>query len=207
MPLLCLLLMASSPFAAATQSAYAQQDAARLRTLFNRADSQADSLLVRYRLYPLTEEAEVLDGIPTSLSDGTAREYALLSGLWAYRAGEGSFISAIRCGRRSTRLLETAKSLDPDAPFVLLVEGQSLLFRPAIAGRDPSTAADRFSTLAEIVAEDSASGISRTEAQVWQWLALREAERTKKAESLRQRLRSRDLPPLYRQFLKDPPDV
>lgn len=202
-----LLLMTTPPFVAATQSAYVQQDADRLRTLFDQAETRADSLLVRYRLYPLTEDPEVLDGIPTSLTDGTAREYALLSGLWAYRAGEGSFLSAIRYGKRSTHLLERARSLDPNAPFVLLVEGQSLLFRPAIAGRDPAGAADCFSALAEIVSENDVSGISRTEAEIWQWLALGEAGRTEEAESLWQQLRTQDLPPLYQQFLDDPPEV
>lgn len=207
MLLICLLLMASSPFAVATHSAYTQQDADRLRALFDRASSRADSLLVRYRLYPLTEESEVLDGIPKSITSGTAREYALLSGLWAYRAGEASFLSAIRCGRRSTRLLELAKSTDPNAPFVLLVEGQSLLFRPAIAGRDPTAAANRFKQLAKIAGQRKVLGTSRTEAQVWYWLALREAGRSQEAERLRRRLSAQELPPLYQQFVNDPPDV
>ncbi len=143
------LAMLSTPFAEATQTAYAQQDADRLRALFDRASSRADSLLVRYRLYPLTEDASVLDGLPSSLSDGTAREYALLSGLWAYRAGEASIFSAVTYGRRSTNLLEEAKTQAPNAPFVLLVEGQSLLFRPSIAGKDPDGAARRFGQAAE----------------------------------------------------------
>lgn len=206
MALLCLLLMATTPFAAATHSAYVHQDADRLRALADQAESLEDSLLVRYRLYPLTEDATVLEDLPTSLSAGTAREYALLSGLWAYRAGEASFFSAIQYGRRSTRLLEQAKSRAPKAPFVLLVEGQSLLFRPAIAGRDPVAAAERFSTLAHIVQEEDVSGISRTEAQVWQWVALRESDQSQEANQLREELETRGLPPLYQQFLEDPPD-
>lgn len=173
MVLLILFATMSSPFAQAAQTAYAQQDAERLRTLFDRASSRSDSLLVRYRLYPLTEDETVLDGIPASLSDGSPREYALLSGLWAYRAGVASFFSAIQYGRRSTNLLEAAKAQAPEAPFVLLVEGQSLLFRPAIAGKDPAAAAERFARLAEIVKVDDVSGISQTEAHIWRWLALR----------------------------------
>lgn len=207
MLLVCLLLVTTSPFGAATQSAYAQQDINQLQALFNRADSRADSLLVRYRLYPLTEDEEVLQNLPSSLSEGTAREYALLSGLWAYRAGEASVFSAIQYGRRSTNLLESAKALDPDAPFVLLVEGQSLLFRPAIAGRDPAAAADRFAKLSEVVASNDPSSISHTESQIWQWLALREAGRPEQAQSLQQRLRTRNLPPLYQEFLENPPEV
>lgn len=207
MVLLVLLATMASPFAQATQTAYAQQDAERLRTLLERASSRSDSLLVRYRLYPLTENETVLEGIPASLPNGTPREYALLSGLWAYRAGEASFFSAIRYGRRSTNLLETAKAQALEAPFVLLVEGQSLLFRPAIAGKDPAAAAERFARLAEIVDEGGVEGISQTEAHVWRWLALTEADRPQIAEALRDRLLTQDPAPLYEQFLEDPPEV
>lgn len=201
------VLSASPPFAEAIQTAYAQQDADRLRTLFDRASSRADSLLVRYRLYPLTEDASVLEDLPSSLADGTAREYALLSGLWAYRAGEASIFSAMQYGRRSTNLLEKGKARAPEAPFVLLVEGQSLLFRPAIAGKDADAAAERFARLAEIVATEEVPGITKTETQVWQWLALREADRSDEAQTLYDRLTGRQIAPLYRQFLESPPDV
>jgi hypothetical protein len=200
--------MPLSPFAEATQQAYAQQDAERLRGLLEEASSRADSLLVRYRLYPLTEEAAVLNGIPSSLpDDGSAREYALLSGLWAYRAGEASLFSAIRYGRRSTNLLEEAKARGPNAPFVLLVEGQSLLFRPSIAGKDPAAAAERFARLAKHASDTGADGISKTEAQVWQCLALNEAGHAGEAQTLKAQLQRQALAPLYQQFLEDPPDV
>jgi hypothetical protein len=207
MVVLLLLTMLSPPFAEATQDAYAQQDADRLRGLFDEASSRADSLLVRYRLYPLTEDASILDDLPSSLSDGTAREYALLSGLWAYRAGEASVFSVVQYGRRSNRLLEKAKARGPESPFVLLVEGQSLLFRPAIAGKDADTAADRFARLAEIVQAEGVAGISVTEARVWECVALEEAGQTDKAEALRENMLRQDLAPLYRQFLESPPDV
>ena len=202
-----LLTMLSSPFAEATQTAYAQRDADRLRALLGQASSRVDSLLVRYRLYPLTEDASVLDDLPSSLSDGTAREYALLSGLWAYRAGEASLFSAVRYGRRSTSLLEQAKAQAPEAPFVLLVEGQSLLFRPAIAGKDPEAAVRRFSRLAEIAKTSQGEAITKMEAHMWQWLALREADRSDEAQALFEQLMRQDPGPLYRQFLESPPDV
>jgi hypothetical protein len=104
-------------------------------------------------------------------------------------------------------LLETAKARAPEAPFVLLVEGQSLLFRPAIAGKDAAAAAERFARLAEIVAEEGVVGISQTEANAWRCVALEEAGRTSEAEALRDRMQKQDLAPLYRQFLESPPDV
>jgi tetratricopeptide (TPR) repeat protein len=206
--LLLLLLLAvtlSPPFAQEVQHAYAHQDADTLRTMMAQADGRTDSLLVRYRLYPLTEDASVIDNLPDNLDDGTAREYALLSGLWSYRAGEASMLSAMQYGRRSANILERAVEQDPDDPYVLLVEGQSLLFRPAIAGRDVEAAANRFERLASKA--DTTNGITKMEAQTWQWLALREAGRTDRASELRQQLLSQDPAPLYRQFLEDPPDV
>lgn len=195
------------PFAQQVQEAYAHEEAESLRTLLTRAESQGDSLLVQYRLYPLTEDETVLDNIPRTLSDASAREWALLSGLWSYRAGESSIFKAVDYGRHSTDLLETAKEKDPTDPYVLLIEGQSLLFRPAIAGRNAAAAADRFSTLAQQVKQSNQNGIPTVEAHIWKWLALREADRAEHAEALHEQLVSTSLPPLYRQFLRDPPEV
>jgi len=202
---LLLALMAPSPFAQEVQHAYAHQEPDALRTLLSRAESRSDSLLVRYRLYPISEDASLLDNLPSELPDGSARERALLSGLWSYRAGEASIFNAVQYGRRSANILERARELDPDDPYVLLIEGQSLLFRPAIAGRDPRTAAARFDRLAALA--DTTVGITGMEAQVWRWLALREAGQTGAAERLHERLLTQNPPPLYRQFLEDPPEV
>ncbi len=206
----CLLLVLVSlhiPFADKIQEAYAQQDAEALRSLLAEADSRADSLLVRYRLYPLTENAAVVENLPETLDDGTAREWALLSGLWSYRAGEASIFNAVTYGRRSANILETARSMDANDPYVLLIGGQSLLFRPAIAGRDPEAAADRFSTLLQQIDDGTVAGISRTEARVWKWLAMRESGRKEAARTLKETLLSDNPAPLYQQFLEDPPDV
>jgi hypothetical protein len=111
----------------------------------------------------------------------------------------------VQYGRRSATILERAKRQDPDDAYVLLIEGQSLLFRPAIAGRDPQAAAKCFERLA--AQADTVAGVTAMEAQVWHWLALRESGRHEEARSLHQRLLARDPAPLYRQFLDDPPDV
>jgi hypothetical protein len=205
--LCCLLAVLPSSFAQDIQDAYAQQQADTLRALMPRADSRADSLLVRYRLYPLTEDDAVLEDLPESLPSGSARELALLSGLWAYRAGEASVFRVVQYGRRSSNLLEEAKAQDPDDPYVLLVESQSLLFRPAIAGRDAEAAVERLRRLAQQVRNVSGTGIAEVEAHTWRWLALREAGQGEEAHRLYNRLMERDLPPLYQEFLRNPPDV
>ncbi|MFP4227627.1 MAG: hypothetical protein ACLFTE_02235 [Salinivenus sp.] len=206
---LCCLLVVSLPssFAEKTQKAYAQQDAEALRGLMHEADSRADSMLVRYRLYPLTEDEEILEGIPDALPSGSARELALLSGLWAYRAGETSVVRVVKYGRRSSSLLDEAKSEDPDDPYVLLVESQSLLFRPSIAGRDPEAAVDRLQRLLRHLEDASPVGIARSEAQSWLWLALKEADQSEEAQQLYEQLMDEEVPPLYREFLRNPPDV
>ncbi|MFO8099965.1 MAG: hypothetical protein R6T83_10155 [Salinibacter sp.] len=206
---LCCLMVVTLPssFAEKTQAAYAQQDAEALRSLMQEADSKADSLLVRYRLYPLTENEEVLEGLDETDSSASARELALLSGLWAYRAGEASVFRVVKYGRRSSSLLEDAKAEDPDDPYVLLVESQSLLFRPSIAGRNPDAAVDRLRKLLRHLKEGSQVGIARAEAQSWLWLALKEAGESDEAQRLYERLMDREVPPLYQEFLRNPPDV
>jgi len=205
------LLTASSPpapsFAEAVQSAYSRQAADSLQTLLARADTQSDSLLVRYRLYPLTEDASLLQDLPRELDGGSARDWALLSGLWSYRAGEASFIGAINHGRHSADLLDTARSRDPNDPYVLLIGGQSLLFRPSIAGKDPAEAAERFRRLVRLAERGKTDGIPPMEARVWWWMALREANRGEEARRLHAQLLECAPRPLYRQFLESPPDV
>jgi hypothetical protein len=202
---LLLAVTLSSPFAQEVQDAYAHQKPDRLRSLLSEADARADSFLVRYRLYPLTEDASILDDLPSELPDGSARELALLSGLWSYRAGEASFFRKVQYGRRSANLLEQAKAKDAEDPYVLLVRGQSLLFRPAIAGRDVQKAAACFEQLATMA--DAVEGIPAIEAKVWQWFALKQDGDVDAAARLRDRLMNRDPAPLYRQFLEDPPEI
>lgn len=199
------VLPAPDSYGDRVQRAYALQRADSLRALLREADTRADRWLALYRLYPLTEDAGLLDGLPDDLADGTAREYALLSGLWAYRAGEASLFSAIRYGRRSVRLLEAARAQDALDPYVLLIEGQSLLYRPAIAGRDVEGALRRFRQLQGVLEAHDDTGIARLEAKLWTWFALRELGRAGEAETLKDNLLDQDPPALYRQFLLDPP--
>ena len=209
--MLSLFLLAvtlSTPFADTVQTHYANQNADRLRVLLGEANTSFESLLARYRLYPLTEDSKVIEPLPSDPSPNqSARELALLSGLWAYRAGEAGLFGAIRYGRRSMNFLEAAKARNPEDPYVLLVEGQSLLFRPSIAGRDVEAAADRFDRLVDLLSQTAIPGIATTEAEMWLWLALRENGRSEAAAALHQSLLATQPPPLYRQFLTDPPKV
>jgi len=207
--LLATLLM-PTPFADSLQQAYATQDAETVRSLLKTAETQEQVWMARYRLYPLTEEEDVLSPIPSDPDDveePTARTLALLSGLWAYRAGETNIFNAVRYGRRSMNFLEAAQKLDRDDPYVLLVEGQSLMFRPSIAGKDVPQAAERFQRLVEVLQERDADGVAVTEAHTWLWLALKECGRQHEASVLHDRLLADSPAPLYRQFLEDPPQV
>ncbi|WP_051141278.1 hypothetical protein [Salisaeta longa] len=205
--MIALVLAVSLTFADSVQANYAQQDVAALRSLLQQADTRMHRLLCRYRLYPLTEEGDIIEDIPEDLPNGSARELALLSGLWAYRAGEASFFGAIRYGRRSQDLLEKARARDPNDPYVLLVAGQSLMFRPAIAGRDLEAAAQHFQRLVDVVHAHTSAGIAMAEAKTWLWMAYRALEWTGKADRLRAELLAGGLPSLYTQFLNDPPRI
>lgn len=199
------MAFADSSFTGSTQMYYAQQNADALESLMATADSRFEELLCRYRLYPLTENEGLLENLPDHLEEGTARELALLSGLWGYRAARASIFSAIQHGRHAERLLEAAKAKDPNDPFVLLVEGQSLIFKPAIAGRDEEAALHRFSRLCDVLQRvNSNTGISAMEAELWRWYALHRLG-IDRAPQVREQLLAANPPPLYRQFLHDPP--
>lgn len=204
--MLTLLLALLLSFMDSTQVYYSEKNVEGLQSLWDEAEERVEDLVVRYRLYPLTEDEAYLESIPSDLDDGTARELALLSGLWAYRAAEASIINAIRYGRRSSQLIDEAREKDPFDPFVLLVEGQSLLFRPAAAGRDREAALDRFERLLRVLErEEEDIGIAPIEAEIWRWYALRELER-ENADDVRNELLATNPPPLYEQFLTDPPE-
>ncbi len=200
---------ASAPAAApsladSTQVFYARQNVAALRALLARTEDRALALLCRYRLYPLTQDAAYLDDLPTALETPTARELALLAGLWGYRVREASIFQVPAYGLRSNRLLAQAKALDPAEPFVLLVEGQSLLFRPRLFGGDARAALDRFRRLCDVLRRAPDGAISALEADLWVWYAL-DRLHADEADALRADLLARNPPPLYKTFLLDPP--
>jgi len=187
-----------------TQVYYATQNVEALQKLLAASDDRTVQLLCRYRLYPLTEDDHYLHDLPTELAHPTARDLALLSGLWGYRVMTGSVLNVPQNGLRASKLMDEAKTLDPDEPFVLLIEGQSLLFRPAIFGGDKRAALLRFQRLQTILKEVSDNSISEMEANLWVWYTLKKLK-AEEAPAMRSHLLASDPPPLYRAFLLDPP--
>lgn len=187
-----------------TQVYYATQNAEGLKKLLAASDDRTIQLLCRYRLYPLTEEERYLHDLPTELANPTARDLALLSGLWGYKVMTGSVLQIPKHGLRASALLDKAKKLDPDDPFVLLIEGQSLLFRPALFGGDKQAALLRFRRLQDVLKKASDDSISPMEADLWVWYTLNMLK-ADEAATLRSRLLASNPPPLYRAFLLDPP--
>ena len=187
-----------------TQIYYATQDIEALQRLFAHTDDRELALLCRYRLYPLTQDRVYLEDLPAALETPTARELALLSGLWGYRVMESSVFKVPTYGKRATRLLDEAKTIDPMEPFVLLIDGQSLLFRPKIFGGDKQEALDQFNKLRDILPDTHAPGISMIEAGLWVWYT-RTKMKDADAETLRSELLAQNPPPLYKTFLLDPP--
>lgn len=197
---LLVALILPSAFADSVQALYARNDAAALKSLCADADRQAERLLCQYRLYPLTEDERYLDDLPTTLEDASATEIALLAGLWGYRASRGSMLQTIRSGRRASALLEHARDLDADDPYFLLIEGQSLLFRPALFGGDAEEALSYFRRLRTLLDAEPRPGISAVEVDVWIWFAMDKMEHAG-ADAFRRELLRSDPPPLYRAML------
>ncbi len=183
---------------------YTEQNVPALQRLLDSTDDRRLDLLCRYRLYPLTKDRAYLQQIPTRLEDATAAELALLSGLWGYRVLESSVFNAPRYGLRANRLLSKARALDPDDPFVLLIEGQSLLFRPPLFGGSARDALERFHRLREVLDQRPTTAVSRMEAELWIWYALEKLD-AEEAPALRDALLAQNPPPLFKSFLLDPP--
>lgn len=186
------------------QHYYVLADVDGLRTLCLATDSREEDLLCRYRLYPLTLERKHIADLPAELEGGTPREKALLSGLWGYRASGGTIFNKMRCGRRAGRLMSEASEAAPNEPFVLLIEGQSLLFRPAVFGGDGRRALEAFRQLQRILSVEQHEGITAMEADLWVWFTLHRLD-DPAAKAVRRSIESRNPPPLFAAFLENPP--
>lgn len=187
-----------------TQALYAAGDVDTLRRVCATPESREEDFLCRYRLYPLTQDEQYLEDLPADVPGDNPRTLALLSGLWGYRTARAPFHLVPRYGMRAERLLKRARARAPQDPLVLLIGGQSLLFKPAIAGGDARQALERFRTLRRVVARNPEGAVSIFEADVWAWYALRKLD-DPSAEAMRTRLLAADPPRMYRAFLLSPP--
>lgn len=197
---LLLLLSLALPSPDSTHVYYAEKDVPALEQLYAQASDRELLLLCRYRLYPLTQDEQYVASLPQDLEAGSASELALLSGLWGYRAAQASIPRAIQFGYYADRLLKKAQALDPADPYVLLITGQSLLFRPAFAGGSKEEALGQFRKLRHVLTGRPQEGISALEADLWIWYTLHVMD-DPRAPTLRQQLLAHPLPPLYREFL------
>lgn len=201
---LLLALFVTSATLDSTNYLYGRNDVDGLREICRDVTERVDRLLCAYRLYPLTNDESLLASLPTSLENGTARELALLSGLWGYRTASASFPLVIRYGRIAESAMRDARSINPFDPFVLLIEGQSLMFKPRIAGGDRREALRRFERLASVLKNDPHPDLELIEADVWIWYARHRLDDAGSGE-MREQLLAAGPPSLYRDFLLSPP--
>ena len=184
---------------------YARQDTSGVDRLYRRrARTRLDRLLCLYRLFPMTLDEGYLADIPSEANVRSARELALISAMWAYKAANGPVWSLPTWGRRSDRILNEALRRDPDEPYALLVKGQGLYYKPRVFGGDPAEAQRTFERLRQVLARRPAPGIHPFEAEVWIWMAVRKQDPARGA-ALGRRLLARNPPRMFRQFLIDPP--
>lgn len=184
---------------------YVRQDAGAIDRLYRtKARTREDRLLCLYRLYPMTLDERYIAEVPSEEGVTSARELALISALWAYRASSGPAWRLPTYGRRSERILERALARDPAEPYALLVRGQGLYYKPGIFGGDVAAAQRTFEQLRQRVSGRGIPGLHPFEAEVWIWMAVRRQDEAAGA-ALRQRLLAQGPPSMFRQFLIDPP--
>lgn len=181
-----------------------QQDAEGAARLCRSARTTDERLLCRYRLYPMTQDAALLRDLPADDAVTSARGLALLGGLWGMRAATAPIHRVPTYGRRSERLVAAALARDASEPYALLVRGQSLYYKPRAFGGDVVEARRTFERLRGVLGRTPVPGLHPFEPEVWVWMCVR---RTNAAEGARMQraLLARRPPPLYRQFLTDPP--
>ena len=184
---------------------YVRQDADAIDRLYRtKARTREDRLLCLYRLYPMTLDEGYIADVPSEEGVTSARELALISALWAYRASSGPAWRLPTYGRRSERILERALARDPAEPYALLVRGQGLYYKPGIFGGDVAQAQRTFEQLRQRVTGRGIPGLHPFEAEVWIWMAVRRQDEAA-GTRLRERLLAQRPPSMFRQFLIDPP--
>ncbi len=188
------------------QRLYAGMDRVGMQDLLQRSTTQEERFLVLYRLYPIASEGgHLLSELPDDLgTSASARELALLAALWSYRHNTEGLFGKMNAARRAMRLIERARSVDPNDPYVLLVEGQFLLYKPRVVGGSASLARERFEALVSRLRTRSDCALTLTEAQSWLWMSMHRMK-DPAAESTRQELLAANPPPIFRAFLENKP--
>lgn len=194
----------ASPVADSLTFYYAMRDTDAIERLYRQARTTEERLLCSYRLFPLTQDEKWLDDLPEESELRTARGLALLAAHWGFRATSAPAWRLPTYGRRSEGILRRAQQINFDEPYVLLVDGQSLYYKPAIFGGDVEEAKARFERLRVVLHGRTVPGIHSFEPEVWIWVCLRKMGNSI-APQLREQLLGRQPPPLFRQFLNDPP--
>lgn len=191
-------------FGQAAHDTYAAGDPHALRELVALAQSREDTLVLRYRLYALTESRGLILDLPENVEHASPREFALLSALWAYRTRDARLLELAVVGRRTLKFLNRALDAAPDDPLVTLIDAQSLLFRPGIAGGSKERGLERLTALRSRLASAPSCAVSPLEAEVWYWYALQKND-DPRAAAVFDTLMAGPLPDLYRRFLQRPP--
>ena len=195
---------AASPVTDSLTYYYAMHDTGAIERLYRQARTTEERLLCTYRLFPLTQDDRWLENLPDESELHTARELALLAAHWAFKAANAPVWRLPAYGRRSEGILRRAQAINSDEPYALLIDGQSLYYKPAIFGGDAEEAKTRFERLRTVLHGRTIPGIHAFEPEVWIWMCLRKTDNPI-AGRLRQQLLARRPPPLFRQFLIDPP--
>ena len=195
---------AASPVTDSLTYYYAMYDTEAIKRLYGQARTTEERLLCTYRLFPLTQDDHWLENLPEESELRTARELALLAAHWAFKAANAPVWRLPTYGRRSEGILRHAQAINSDEPYALLIDGQSLYYKPAIFGGDAEKAKTRFERLRTVLHGRTVPGIHAFEPEVWIWMCLRKMDNPI-AGRLRDQLLARRPPPLFRQFLIDPP--
>jgi hypothetical protein len=193
------------PTCSGLAAAYGDKDVDAIRRQLADASTQFEELHALYRLYPLTEDLELLLDIPTTPGpEASASETALLAALWTWRGARSKFLKRLSIIMKGVRMLDLAREMDPDDPFVLLVDGQALIYKPKIAGGSIRKALATLQRLRSILESESSCHISIEEVDSWIWFCLNRLD-DPEAESFKQRFLAAEPAPLFRQFVLSPP--
>jgi hypothetical protein len=189
------------PFAEKVLRRYTSADTDGLKRLHARAANNEEELLCRFRLYPVLRDETYLKDVPDPVT-GSARELALIAGLWAYKTAVAPAWRVPGYGKRSEMMLRAARQADPDDPYVLLVRGQGQLYKPKLMGGDAKAAVATFENLRGVLeGTDMPMGLSIWEAKTFAWLARCQTDK-QAAAAERERLLAEEPPKAFELLLK-----